>query len=102
MFNFYQKRYKPPKKLGPNDVLYKVRVKTGNITYASTTANVYLSMIGKKGQIRRQHLFKKAGAVCIDKVYRYKFDRGSSNLFRVISNDIGNLAFIFIEVLCYF
>ncbi len=84
--------------MGPNDVLYKVRVKTGNMRYSSTTANVYLSMVGKKGQIRRQQLFKKAGAVCIDKIYRYKFDRGSTNLFRIIANDIGNLAFIFIEV----
>ena len=87
--------------MGPNDVLYKVRVKTGNMRYSSTTANVYLSMVGKKGHIRRQHLFKKAGAVCIDKIYRYKFDRGSTNLFRIIGNDIGNLAFIFIEV-CQF
>ena len=93
-----QKRYKKPRKLGPNEVIYKVRVKTGSMKYSSTTANVYLSMIGKKGQLRRQHLFNKSGSVCIDKVYKYKFDRGSSNLFRIIGEDIGSLAFIVIEV----
>jgi hypothetical protein len=36
--------------------------------------------------------------VCIDKVYKYKFDRGSTNLFRIIGEDVGNLSFIVVEV----
>lgn len=81
-----------------NETIYKVKVKTGPMKYASTDANVYLTIVGKSGQVSRQRLFKKDGAIRdMRGEFRYKFDRGSTHTFRLFGTDVGTISFIIIE-----
>lgn len=58
-----------------------------------------MTIVGKKGTIKRQHLFNKVGSIRTEHGVKYKFDRGSINLFRIIGQDVGNLTYIVVEVI---
>ncbi len=86
------------KKPGANECVYKVKVKTGNVLNASTDANVYLTIFGRHLSLPRKHLFNKYDAIRIENGFKYKFERNSTNIFKFIALDIGQLSHIIIEV----
>lgn len=98
--SFVLKKKKPkPKKPGPNEVYYRVRVKTGNYNNASTDANVYVTICGQRGQVSRKHLFNKYNAIKTPQgTTKFKFERNSTNTFKFIGPDVANLTHILIEV----
>ena len=86
------------RKPGPGEIYYKVKVKTGNCNNASTDANVYLTICGKRGDLPRKHLFNKFNAIRTETGYKFKFERNSTNIFKLIGNDVGQLTNIIVEV----
>ncbi len=87
------------RKPGPGEIYYKVKVKTGNCNNASTDANVYLTICGKRGDLPRKHLFNKYNAIRMENGYKFKFERNSNNVFKLIGNDVGQLTNIIVEVI---
>ena len=54
-----KKRRFKDKKPGPNELYYRIKVKTGNVNNASTDANVYITICGARGDIQKKLLFNK-------------------------------------------
>ena len=84
--------------MGPNECYYRVKVKTGNVNNASTDANVYLSICGTRYNLSRKHLFNKYGAIRTDEGFKFKFERNSTHVFKLIGIDVGPLSHIIVEV----
>ncbi len=76
---------------GPNECIYKVRVKTSNLINAGTSANVYITICGFRHSLPRTRLFNKYNGL------KFKFDRNSTNIFKLIGIDVGQLTHIIVE-----
>lgn len=87
------------RKPGPGEVVYRVKVKTGNINNASTDANVFITIFGKRGDLPRKHLFNKYNSILTENGYKFKFERNSENIFKLIGTDVGQLSHIVVEVI---
>lgn len=92
-----KKRRFKEKKPGPNEIYYRVKVKTGNVTNASTDANVYISLGGARGDINKKLLFNKYKSIKTENGYKFKFERNSDNVFKLIGIDIGQINHIIVE-----
>lgn len=91
------KRFKE-RKPGPGEVVYRVKVRTGNLNNAGTDASVYLTINGKRGDLPRKRLFNKYESIKTDDGYKFRFQRNSTNVFKLIGIDVGQLTHIVIEV----
>ena len=92
---------KPKKTKKPSDensCVYKVKVRTGNANYAGTDANVYITICGKRSNLDRKRLFNKYDSVRLEGVVKYRFERNSTNIFKLTGPDIGEINNIIIEV----
>lgn len=85
------------RKPGPNEVVYRVKVKTGNCNNASTDANVYLTICGKRADLPKKHLFNKYNAIKVENGYKFRFERNSDHVFKIIGLDVGQIQHIIIE-----
>ena len=95
---WFQKRPgKKERKPKANECVYKVTVKTGNINNASTDANVYLTLFGKRGCVQRRRLFNKFNAIRTQEGFKYKFERNSTSVFKFIGLDVGDLTHLIVE-----
>ena len=74
-----------------------MKVKTGNVNNASTDANVYLTLFGKRGCVSRRRLFNKFNAIRTEDGFKFKFERNSTNTFKFIGTDLGALTHIVVE-----
>ncbi len=92
-----KKKYKS-RKPGPNECIYKVRVKTGNLNNAGTDANVHLTIYGQRFNLTRRHLFNKYDAIHTENGFKFKFERNSTHIFKIIGIDVGPITHIVIEV----
>ncbi|XP_013416715.1 lipoxygenase homology domain-containing protein 1 isoform X2 [Lingula anatina] len=79
------------------DVLYKVAVTTGDKKNAGTSAKVYLRLKGTKGKIPKTRLTKKAGSVKKTKAVSFRFNKGTTHIFKIKGADIGDLKSLSIE-----
>ena len=91
------KRFKE-RKPGPGEVVYRVKVRTGNVNNAGTDDSVYLTINGKRGDLTRKRLFNKYESIKTDDGYKFRFQRNSTNVFKLIGIDVGQLTHIVIEV----
>jgi len=73
-------------------------VRTGNLNNAGTSANVYLTICGQRFNMPKKHLFNKYEAILTDNGYKFRFERNSTNVFKLIGVDVGQLSHIIIEV----
>lgn len=85
------------RKPGPNEAIYKIRVKTGNLINASTDANVFITICGQRFTLPRTRLFNKYDAIKTPSGFKYKFERNSTNLFKLIGIDIGQITHIIVD-----
>lgn len=92
-----KKRRFKEKKPGPNEIYYRVKVKTGNCNNASTDANVYLSIKGARGDVNKKILFNQYKAIKTENGFKFKFERNSENVFKLIGVDVGQINSIIIE-----
>lgn len=46
----------------------------------------------------RKHLFNKYEAILTENGYKFKFERNSTNVFKLIGVDVGQISHIIIEV----
>ena len=72
-------------------------MKTGNFNNASTDANVYLTICGQRGDLPRKHLFNRYNTILTENGHKFKFERNSTNVFKLIGMDVGQLNHIIIE-----
>jgi hypothetical protein len=55
-------------------------------------------MNGLRGELSRKHLFNKYNAIKTENGFKFKFERNSVNVFKLIGLDIGQLSHIIVEV----
>jgi hypothetical protein len=65
---------------------------------AGTDASVFLTINGKRGDLARKRLFNKYESIKTDDGYKFRFQRNSTNVFKLIGIDVGQLTHIVIEV----
>ncbi len=80
-------------------MVYKIKVKTGNCTNAGTDANVYLTICGKRCDLPRKQLLNKYNAIRTENGFKFRFERNSTNVFKLIGLEAGNLTHIIVEVI---
>jgi hypothetical protein len=97
-----KKKRTKERKLGPNEVIYKVKVRTGNCNNAGTDANVHLTICGKRCDLPRKQLFNKYNAIKSETGYKFRFERNSSHVFKLVGHEAGPLTHIIVEVHNYF
>ncbi|CAL1540467.1 unnamed protein product [Lymnaea stagnalis] len=64
--------------------LYTVKVYTGDVSYAGTDANVYITLYGTNGDTGERHLKESA-------TNTNKFERNKEDIFSIKAIDLGNL-----------
>jgi hypothetical protein len=75
--------YSPPKELyDKNAVTYRVAVETGNVWFAGTDANVYITLIGSKGTSEERLL---------DTPGHDDFEAGNTDIFELVMQDVGDV-----------
>ena len=67
-----------------SETTYNVHVKTGDVKYAGTDANVHLQIYGSKGDTGELHLRQSEN-------HSNKFERGKTDHFKLEATDIGKV-----------
>jgi lipoxygenase homology domain-containing protein 1 len=92
------KKLKLKRKPLPGECVYRIKVKTGNALNAGTDAKVFITIAGKRGTLPKKLLFNKYEAIRLEGGnYKFKFEKNSKNIFKIIAPDIGHLSHIIIE-----
>ncbi|KAK2194040.1 hypothetical protein NP493_3g07026 [Ridgeia piscesae] len=77
--------------------IYKVAVTTGDKKNAGTDARVFIRIKGSRGNLPKMQLTKKAGSANNKKPTRYKFNRGTTHIFKLQGKDIGEVHSVILE-----
>ncbi|XP_074659812.1 lipoxygenase homology domain-containing protein 1-like [Tubulanus polymorphus] len=77
--------------------LYKVAVTTGDRKAAGTDARVFIQLKGTKNRMPKIRLFKKTTASKDPRKDPFKFARGTTHIFKVKANELGELKSCVIE-----
>ena len=91
-----RKKFKAPKP-GPNECIYKIRVRTSNLLNAGTDAKVYITICGYQFTVPRTRLFNRYDAIRTENGFKYKFERNSTNTFKIVGVDVRQISHIIVE-----
>lgn len=72
-------------------------MRTSNLLNAGTDAKVYLTIAGFQFTVPRTRLFNKYDAVRTENGFKYKFERNSTNTFKIVGVDVRQISHIIIE-----